>query len=88
MIEEPDWDGRVERYGSVPPLVDELTAGWRQLDLPAEDIVDAGQTAILLGIADADPSVEQSAEPEAQECSLAATSQALDLNYLFIFLFY
>jgi hypothetical protein len=26
MIEEPDWDGRAERYGSVPRLVDELTA--------------------------------------------------------------
>ena len=26
MIEEPDWDGMVERYGSVPRLVDELAA--------------------------------------------------------------
>ena len=25
MIEEPDWDGAVERYGSVPRLLDELT---------------------------------------------------------------
>ena len=46
------------RYGSVPRLVDELTA-------------------IRLGIAGADPSVEQSAEPKAQEYSLAATGQAL-----------
>ena len=58
MIEEPDWDGRVGRYGSVSRLVDELTA-------------------IRLGIAGADPSVEQSAEPESQGYSLAATWQAL-----------
>jgi hypothetical protein len=25
MIEEPDWDGSVERYGSVPRLLDEIT---------------------------------------------------------------
>ena len=25
MIEEPDWDGAVERYGSVPRLLDEIT---------------------------------------------------------------
>jgi len=25
MIEEPDWDGKVARYGSVPRLADELT---------------------------------------------------------------
>jgi hypothetical protein len=57
MIEEPDWDGRAERYGSVPRLVDELTV-------------------IRGGITDADPSVERSAEPAAQEYRLVAAWQA------------
>jgi hypothetical protein len=57
MIEEPDWNGRVKRYGSVPRLIDELTT-------------------LRAGIADANPSVKQSAEPEAQEYSLAAAWQA------------
>jgi hypothetical protein len=56
MIEEPDWEGAVERYGSVPRLLDEITA-------------------IRAGIATADPSVEQSAESEALEYSLAAAWQ-------------
>ena len=56
MIEEPDWEGAVERYGSVARLLDEITA-------------------IRAGIATAHPSVEQSAESEALEYSLAAAWQ-------------
>jgi len=53
MIEEPDWEGAQERYGSVPRLLDEITA-------------------IRAGIAEVDPSVEQSAGPDALQYSLAA----------------
>jgi hypothetical protein len=56
MIEEPDWEGAVKRYGSVPRLLDEITA-------------------ICTGIATANPSVEQSAESDALEYSLAAAWQ-------------
>lgn len=56
MIEEPDWDGAVERYGSVPRLLDEIAE-------------------IRTGIAEADPSVKQTAEPDSLEYSLAAAWQ-------------
>lgn len=56
MLEEPDWGGAVERYGSAPRLLDEITE-------------------ICAGIAEADQSVEQTADQDALEYSLAAAWQ-------------
>ncbi len=49
MIEEPDWDGHIARYGSVNRLLDEVTA-------IRAGITDADPSIVRFNEADADAS--------------------------------
>jgi hypothetical protein len=54
MIEEPDWDGAVERYGSVPRLLDEITeirAGIVEADPSVEQATEQGALEYSLAAA-------------------------------------
>ena len=55
MIEEPDWEGVQQRFGSIPCLLDEIAV-------------------VRAALAEADPSVERTAEIDTAAYSLAAAN--------------